>query len=115
MTEITFVIMDGGRGDGIPGMATFTGVVAGGGNHPLTAMVDIGMPRKVVGAVTGITIVEGVGLGDGLANGAALQGDRGGSRGMATLTGPMQLGVGGIDGKCRRVAARGTGGQHDWR
>lgn len=92
-------------------MAALAGIIAGGDDH--STVVDIGMTLEVVGTMTGITIIEGVGLWHGLAAGAADQGDGGGSRGMAGRAGIMPLGISGVGGKYRRMAVDGAGGQHN--
>ena len=99
MTEVTGTMMDCGRGDDIPGMATLAGVVACRIDH--TAVVDVGMALKVVGTMAGITIIKRIGLRHGLANGTADQRDRGGRRAMAGLAGVMAFRISSAGGKYR--------------
>ena len=114
VTETAVIMMD--NGEGIPRIvATLASVIGCGADR--TAMVDIGMARKIVGAVTGIAIIksERIVIRHGLANGAADQGDGGCSRGVAGSASIMTLGIGGAGAKYRRMAVNGTGGQDNRR
>ena len=77
MAEITIIVMNCGRGDGIAYMTTLASVIGGGADH--TTMIDIGMEQKIVCAVTGITIIKRkrIAIRHGMARGAVNQSNRG--------------------------------------
>jgi len=106
MTEGAVIVMN--SGDGIPGiMATLAGVIVCGNN--LGSMSAIYIVVRISGAVTGVTIIEGIGYRHGLTRGYANQGDRGGGTKVTGRAAIVQFGVSGTRRKYRRMAVNSAG------